>query len=51
VNHGKIAGQGVDHFHVHVIPRFSADGGGSLHTVVEKPQTTDLDEIYRKITS
>jgi|SRR3989338_8358151 len=34
INHGKASGQAVDHLHVHVIPRFTGDGGGSIHTVV-----------------
>lgn len=49
INHGKIAGQGVDHFHLHIIPRFAGDGGGSLHTIVKNPFKADVSEIYEKI--
>src|SRR3989338_1074160 len=35
INHGKVSGQAIDHLHIHVIPRFEGDGGGSLHSVVE----------------
>ncbi len=34
VNDGRVAGQGVPHVHLHVIPRFPGDGGGSLHSVL-----------------
>src|SRR3989344_5189178 len=38
INHGKASGQAVDHLHVHVIPRFTGDGGGSIHTVVSNAE-------------
>ena len=31
-NNGEVAGQEVDHVHCHIVPRFSDDDGGSLHT-------------------
>jgi histidine triad (HIT) family protein len=34
INDGTAAGQEVPHLHVHVVPRFEGDGGGSLHTVM-----------------
>ena len=33
INHGRISGQVVDHLHIHVIPRFSGDGGKSIHSI------------------
>lgn len=31
LNDGRVAGQGVPHVHVHLVPRFAGDGGRSLH--------------------
>jgi len=50
INQGLMAGQGVPHLHVHLIPRFTGDGGGSLHTVVKNPPA-DPAEIAKKLTS
>lgn len=33
INHGRISGQAVDHLHIHIIPRFEGDGGGSIHSI------------------
>lgn len=51
VNHGKISGQSIDHFHLHLVPRFQGDGGGSLHSVVQSPPKETLDEVWRQITT
>ena len=34
INHGKASGQVVDHLHIHIIPRWHGDAGGSIHSVV-----------------
>jgi histidine triad (HIT) family protein len=49
INHGRIGGQAIDHLHVHVIPRFEGDGGGSLHSVVKNPPKDSLEDIRKKI--
>jgi histidine triad (HIT) family protein len=49
INHGKISGQSIDHLHIHVIPRFDNDGGGSLHAVVNFPPSESLNETKNKI--
>jgi len=49
INHGKISGQVIDHLHIHIIPRFKDDGGGSVHSVVNNPPTKSLSEIKSKI--
>jgi histidine triad (HIT) family protein len=49
INHGKIAGQAIDHLHIHLIPRFTGDGGGSMHSVVLNKPKESIDEIYNKI--
>ena len=51
INHGRFSGQMVDHLHVHVIPRFEGDGGGSLHSVVQNTPKESLEEIQAKIIS
>jgi histidine triad (HIT) family protein len=49
INHGKIAGQAIGHLHIHLIPRFNGDGGGSIHSVVLNKPKESIDEIYKKI--
>ncbi|MBI1838748.1 MAG: HIT family protein [Candidatus Colwellbacteria bacterium] len=49
INHGRISGQSVDHLHVHIIPRFEGDGGGSLHSVVHNPPNEPLEAIKNRI--
>jgi len=51
INHKEAAGQAVEHFHLHIIPRWKNDGGGSIHNVVKnKPKETNK-EILEKIQS
>jgi histidine triad (HIT) family protein len=47
INQGKTAG--VDHLHIHIIPRWENDGGGSIHTVVLNPPEESLESIKEKI--
>jgi len=49
INQGRISGQAVNHLHIHVIPRFVGDGGGSLHSVVNNPPKESLGEVKAKI--
>ena len=49
INHGTIAHQTVDHLHVHVVPRRSGDGGGSIHSIVKNPPVEPLEETQRRI--
>jgi len=49
INHGKASGQAVDHLHIHIIPRWHGDAGGSIHNVVNNPTEESLEEIARKI--
>lgn len=49
INHGKVSGQEIDHLHVHVIPRYDQDGGGSIHSVVNNPPRESQEEIRSKI--
>lgn len=49
INQGKSAGQVIEHLHIHVIPRWSTDGGKSLHSVVFNPPQENIEEIKQKI--
>jgi len=54
INQGRASGQEVDHLHVHLIPRWNGDGGGSLQSVVHPsnrsgvPQDS-LEDVAKKI--
>lgn len=42
INDGTAAGQEVPHLHVHLVPRFEGDGGGSIHTAMgSRPVLSD----------
>jgi len=49
INHGRVSGQLVDHLHIHIVPRFAGDGGGSVHSVVNNPPKESLEAIAKKI--
>jgi len=45
-NHGRVAGQAIDHLHIHILPRFENDGGGSMHSIVRNPpKQQSLEEV------
>ena len=49
INQGEISGQTVPHLHIHIMPRFDGDGGGSVHSVVNNPPKESLSVIASKI--
>lgn len=49
INQGRAAGQVIDHLHIHVIPRWSSDNGGSVHSIVTNIPKESLGEIRSKI--
>jgi histidine triad (HIT) family protein len=49
INHGRASGQAVEHLHIHLLPRFHGDGGGSLHSVVQNPPKESLHDIAKRI--
>ena len=51
INHGTMAGQLIDHLHVHVIPRYEGDGGGSIHSVAHYGTGETVKEMARRIMS
>ncbi|MDD5098966.1 MAG: HIT family protein [Candidatus Colwellbacteria bacterium] len=46
INHGSNL---VDHLHIHIIPRYAGDGGGSIHSIVKFPPKEPLRTIKNKI--
>lgn len=51
INQGIVAGQGVAHLHVHLMPRFPDDGGSSIHGVVKNPPTSSQQELLESLIS
>lgn len=49
INHGRHAGQAIEHLHIHIIPRFQGDGGTSIHGVVNNPPE-DPEKIKKLLT-
>ncbi len=49
INHGKVSGQAVEHLHIHIMPRFPGDGGGSVHGAVMNPPKEDLKIVGERI--
>ncbi len=44
-NHGRAGGQAIPHLHVHVIPRWNTDGGGSMHSILNQKDMRTVKEI------
>jgi len=51
INQGIMAGQAIDHLHIHIMPRYEGDGGGSLHSVVHFTGKESVEVIAKKITN
>lgn len=51
VNNGKAAGQEVFHAHIHIIPRYQGDRGGSMKSVARMGSDEPLDALATKIRS
>lgn len=49
INHGRMAGQEIDHLHIHIIPRYKGDGGHAVQGVVNNPPKESLDKIKNQI--
>ncbi len=47
-NHNSVAGQVVPHLHIHVLPRYNGDGGGSIHSIIKNQGNMSVDEIAKK---
>ena len=49
INHGKVSGQTIEHLHIHILPRWYNDNGGSVHNVVDNPPKQSLAQIANRI--
>jgi len=49
INHGKVSGQAFEHLHIHIMPRWFNDGGGSARDVVDNPPRQNLTDIKNQI--
>jgi histidine triad (HIT) family protein len=48
-NHGSVAGQVVPHLHVHIMPRYINDNGGSMHSIIKNPGEISVEEVAKMI--
>jgi len=51
INNGKASGQEVFHVHVHIIPRYPDDGGGSMKSVAHFKGKETVEQIAAKLRS
>ena len=48
-NHGEAGGQAVPHLHIHVLPRWNNDKGGSMHSINKKLDNPDVKAVFAKL--
>ncbi len=46
-NHGDAGGQAVKHLHVHILPRWNGDAGGSMHSIVKKESDLSVEDLAK----
>jgi histidine triad (HIT) family protein len=49
INNGAATGQTIPHVHVHIVPRRSDDGAGSVHTIFRSGTRRPVDEVGKEI--
>lgn len=51
INNGRVSGQEIDHLHIHLIPRFKGDGGGSFQSIISNiPSPEEKERIKNLLT-
>lgn len=48
INHGRAGGNSLDHMHVHIIPRWFEDGGGSMHTIIKGESDMSVEDLAKQ---
>jgi histidine triad (HIT) family protein len=49
INEGRAGGQEIDHLHIHIMPRWQGDGGGSVQSVVANAPKESIKAIAERI--
>jgi histidine triad (HIT) family protein len=49
INNGAATGQTIPHVHVHVVPRWTTDGAGSVHTIFRPGSRRPVGEVGQEI--
>jgi histidine triad (HIT) family protein len=50
-NDGSAAGQVVGHLHIHVMPRYNGDGGGSQHSIINNPGELSVEDVAKLLSN
>ena len=48
-NHNPAGGQVVPHLHVHIFPRYTNDGGGSMHSIIKNPGRKSVEDVAKML--
>ena len=46
-NHKPAGGQVVPHLHIHIMPRYNGDGGGSMHSIIKNPGRKKVEDVAK----
>lgn len=46
-NHNSAGGQVVPHLHIHIMPRYINDDGGSIHSIIKNPGDLNVEEVAK----
>ena len=46
-NQMSAGGQVVPHIHIHIMPRWKEDGGGSMHTIIKNSGPTPVEDVAK----
>ena len=46
-NHNTAGGQVVPHLHIHIMPRYNGDGGGSQHSIINNPGDISVEQVAK----
>jgi len=47
-NQNTAGGQVVPHLHVHIFPRYTNDGGGSMHSIIRNPGKERVEDVAKR---